>query len=215
MKKKHPVVILPTEDKSHIYLVHKTNRLGYVTGKYPEDLKQFPQTVEETRNQHLYILSDDEIKEGDWVLFKYGDNPNTAEDVLQCIKTKGEYLYHKDGNTGLDMCKKIIATTDKSLYTTIGEYYNAYNKELPQIPESFIKEFVKSNGKIDEVEVEYRVTNMFTTLKLTPNNEVIISTIEEKMYSREEVVGSINEFFRWCTDLRSEDEVKEWIEDNL
>jgi hypothetical protein len=58
-------------------------------------------------NQHIYITSDEEIKEGDWVFD--GDNPYkwTKDDVEDCLYNPGAKNYKG--------CKKIIMTTDQDL----------------------------------------------------------------------------------------------------
>jgi len=61
MFKKVTVVMLATNEKSNIYIKTLLNKLGWVTGKYPEDLEQFP-NQSGTQNQHLYIVSDEPIK---------------------------------------------------------------------------------------------------------------------------------------------------------
>jgi len=72
MTKQHKQVLLPTEEHSNIYKADKLyydNHQGYIArttgkieilmlGKGKEILVQY---------QHLYILSTEEIKEGDWV----------------------------------------------------------------------------------------------------------------------------------------------------
>lgn len=77
---------------------------------------------------HLYLVSDREIKEGDWYM-------NTLAGRL-----------HKSNDAGPPpndgYFKKVEATTDKSL-------------GLPLIPQSFIEEFVQKQGKIDKVKIAY------------------------------------------------------------
>lgn len=100
---------------------------------------------------HLYFLSDEEIKKGDW----YYDFHN--QEVCQSNFTK---LPLEFGN-----CKKIIVTTDRSLSEQIMYYpdgaiigdIESY-KLLPQPSTSFIEHFVEEYNKgniITEVEVEY------------------------------------------------------------
>jgi hypothetical protein len=53
-------------------------------------------------NQHTYITSDEEIKEGDWCL----DSSETI--VVKCLRTGSDSYWNKN-------CKKIILTTDQDL----------------------------------------------------------------------------------------------------
>lgn len=93
--------------------------------------------------QHVYITSDDEIKEGDW-FYRYQTN-----EILQVLQL--------GGTTNTD--KKIIATTDKSLSLRnyifeVKKGFTGYNKYLPQPSQSFIKKYCELGG-IDKVLVEY------------------------------------------------------------
>jgi hypothetical protein len=86
--------------------------------------------------QHLYIISDHEIKEGDWYIY--------ANEVF---KSTGNSLLSSS------QCKKIIATTDKSLRIQ-NIMMSMSSLYLPQPSQAFIKKYCKSGG-IDEVLVEY------------------------------------------------------------
>lgn len=91
--------------------------------------------------QHLYILSDDEIKEGDWVIAN--GTPYQVLDILDnSYKTKLCWVSNVN---------KIISSTDKSL-------------NLPYPSESFVNKYIEKynkNEKIDVVMVEY--DNTITT----------------------------------------------------
>lgn len=102
--------------------------------------------------QHLYFMSDDEIKEGDWILAK---------------QTDGSYFTHRVTDTSIKnirICdRKIIATTDESLkQCQCGKEKHKMSCKmrwaLPNVPESFLVEFVNSQGKINEVSVEYEIS---------------------------------------------------------
>ena len=83
---------------------------------------------------HLYIISDDEIKEGDWCV----TNLNKMEKFNSPWKGEIEISYKQE-------TRKIIASTDSSL-------------NLPNISEEFIKLYIEkynSGNPIDEIEVEY------------------------------------------------------------
>lgn len=87
--------------------------------------------------QHLYILSDDKIIDGDWCIDTY-----KQKNGLNPIFKWSDKL-HVDA-------KKIIATTDAAL-------------NLPLIPEAFISSYVteyNENNEIEWVNVEYDVTHV-------------------------------------------------------
>lgn len=96
---------------------------------------------------HLYILSDEKIKEGDW-----------------CYGMDGIFQYKgKVSIPDIELPKKIIATTNKSLNYE-ESIYDPRSKtggkwiELPKIPQSFIEHYVSEYNKgnvITEVMVEY------------------------------------------------------------
>ena len=93
---------------------------------------------------------------------------------LPIISTKNE------GTKNHVFCRKLIATTDKSL-------------SLPLIPQSFIQLFVEKQGKIDKVRVDMSEIGKY---EIGAFQEVIILPIQEKMYSREEVKAIAMETWR-------------------
>lgn len=149
--------------------------------------------------QHLYLVSDDEIREGDWVYVESIDKDNH---IAQSNTANRHGAY--------ETFSKIIASTDPSL-------------KLPGISQSFLHEYVKAQGRIDEVELEtnrmlhdciYKdavehnsVTAYNKTLKLM-NNEVIISkSIPEEVYDSVMSKPSL--------DLNEEDLMKEMSKSDL
>ena len=102
MWKKHKIIMLPTEDvNAHII---KSDEIDYLilvetwSGKH--------------QAQHLYILSDEKIKEGDWCYHP----------VSQKIKI-ADTSYHTEFKW-----KKIITTTDSIPQSFISFYIEEYNK---------------------------------------------------------------------------------------
>ena len=164
--------------------------------------------------QHLYITTDEEIKEGDWVIQQF-----KGEDADVCQITNGEY------EIAPDIQRKIIATTDPKLFVKIEGQKNLEGS-LPQIHQSFIEEYCKAGG-IDEVLIEYEEFSLngggrpnATVLepKLNPDNTIIIHPVEEKMYSREEVIQVIKGFdgARFAAEhMEKGFDTDKWIEENL
>ena len=131
------------------------------------------------RPQHLYILSSEEIKEGDWFLTDDRDrktdnfgNPNWK--LCKCTKIKNGWIFCNEisyvGHNP-DWSKKIIATTNfslthivdwdknaKDIMISVGDNPKDYQnyKSLPRPSDDFIKAFVEKQGKIDKVLVEYQ-----------------------------------------------------------
>jgi len=206
MKKTLKVIMLPTDGISNIYTSKEKTPKGieYVL-KYGDG---YQNNGLNSSYQHLYLVSNEEIKEGDWWYNErigVGNNWNIVEGFTSEFK-------------------KVEATTDKSLKKII--FVDLDTKEevkqpLPQIPESFVKYFVKQNGKVDEVEVEcesmYVKGNyqnicvfcgeLFTNtdklgfvcqnhnkLKLTDNNEVIVHLPKKKEVNDKEINDWINNY---------------------
>lgn len=150
--------------------------------------------------QHLYFTLNEEIKEGDLVLMNLRNDSDDDDwfAIDKVVEIENNYMYFSNSgvSTSLHKATKIVATTDKSL-------------NLPLIPESFIKEFVESNGSIKEVEIERKVckrhekivTNVdypctclgtLQPLKVNSNNEVIICKEEKDTFTREDLEKSFN-----------------------
>jgi len=135
------------------------NKLSIMRGRYNTEL---------INPQHLYILSDEEIKKGDWVVA-----PHNGTKLVTTIKeiTKTGFAVHGivigfDAGCQLTSCKKIIASTDKTL-------------SLPGIPQPYIEYYIEEYNKdnvIEEIELEID-TNLelcdgISKIKLQ-NNEVV------------------------------------------
>lgn len=140
------VVMLVTENSSSIYLKPQGNNLVIVTEKralaYARSLN-FPK-------QHLYILSDEEIQEGDWCIANYYNEDFylvQAKNIALGNVEHGQQLMFPFNSMTHEVrfCKKIIATTDTSL-------------GLPQPSQSFINRYIEEYNKgsvIEDVLVEY------------------------------------------------------------
>lgn len=160
-------------------------------------------------NQHLYILSNDEIKEGDWCI-----SMNLAyKKPFQCTNL----LYAKEYN-----CKKILATTDTSL-------------KLPQIPTTFIQQYIDAynNGNVIEkclMKVEFgeisesyfdgECERLPIHIKLNENNEISIlpPTVKKQMFSREEVevlLFNLAEHYAMTSNKQEINDFNNWIKENL
>lgn len=159
------MIMLPKKDKNApLILGLKSNRLYDSRGRtgFGND--------DSVSYQHLYFLSDEEIKDGDWFLTdirnRVSDNNGIPIwELKQCSKVSNEWIFCTDDD-GLgynpNWSKKIIATTDSSLrhfvddstYNIKGEVY----KRLPQPSPEFIQAFIEAynSGKpITKVLVEY------------------------------------------------------------
>ncbi len=195
-------VILPTKDKGVIMSdVGAYDTDWCLISELPENL----QTHDRPHN-HLYLTSDEDIKENDW-----------------CVDIISGWLYQAGltPTTKWEEQKKIIATTD-TLNTRNSLGSGDIPPLLPGIPEFFIKYYVEKQGKVGDVICEYNEIEPFfkgsmieykkeLILNLTDENEIMLAIIEDtKMYSREEVEKAMD----WNGKITQEAKDK-WIKENL
>lgn len=199
MKKKFKTIMLSAEKASEMGLrinvngespMTKENKLALLSQKlgYGKDSLNW-------KYQHLYIISDDDIKPN-----------NTHLNIGEwCVKFWGETkeVIKFDGTS--NVCKKIIATTDKNINEPDKSIKDITYGILPQISESFIKDYIKAynEGKpITAVDLEiieghgFDPTNQgkreyFTEIKTTPNNEVVI--VNDTAHSKDEIINKLLE----------------------
>lgn len=162
----------------------------------------------------LYIVSDDEIKEGDWCYDKLNDNIYQATKiVIHNLKSLEYELY----------LKKIIASTDTALTIVDKHMFNSYsNNHLPQPSQQFIEKYIESYNKnevITDVLVDYKtnilypmIENNNLILKVNPKDNTITIKKLKNSWNREEVFALITTFNNAKVDAPN---VLEWIENNL
>ena len=188
--KKAKVVMLPTEKASE-FGIHMNGSLCFHP-KAKWNLNITP--------HHLYILSEEEIKEGDWVITTISEID--VYNQIEKFENKCDKLY----------CKKIIATTDTSLRIggNTGRRENGISIPIPQPSESFIQKYVEKYNKgeqITEVMVEYEIEEIFDSnaapdthpgyevdvLKISQDNTITIRQVKDS-WSREEVVEFLKDW---------------------
>ena len=187
MYKKCKVVMLPTNEKSKLFIGNVLGQLQTLVIAHKD---------KSTNNQHLYILSDDEIKKSDF----------THVDLLDI--DAGE--------------KKIIATTD-SLTT---DWMKCSEPLIPSIPQSFIDKYVSEynkGNKIEEVMVEYKNTPIAIhneiigsecLLKLNPDNTINIQSIKDS-WTKREVVQLFIKYNLENKDHLLDKNLFKWLKENL
>lgn len=128
------------------------------------------------KQQHLYILSDEEIKDDNWYFAVLHNH------VWQALKG-----FIKSTMTNPKSEYKVIALTDSFLIVDAVFDYTHYNKFIPSPSQSFIDKYVTeyNNGNIiTDVMVEYErsvrekklLDSMINSYSYT-NNEIIITPI--------------------------------------
>ena len=136
--KERKIFMLPTEDKTAPIVIDDNSR------------KLFEVLPEEAAwgYQHLYVVSDEKIVVGD-----FGINKN--DNTLHQINSTSTYKY--------DDWYKIIATTNRNLKSNYDHFFDS-GISLPNIPNSFIKIFVREYNKknlIKNINVEYQLYSTF------------------------------------------------------
>ena len=143
-----------------------------------------------TQLQNLYFLSDDEIKEGDWI---YENNLNQETQIYQVYKRDNKLGFFRFRNVWIPLSKqnsvkKVIATTDVSLEIFDKELSDMHSVKvnilLPQPSQQFIQKYVEEYNKgniITDVLVEYDKATydkwfnnggqpVFDTVKINPKD---------------------------------------------
>jgi hypothetical protein len=158
--KLYKVVMLPTKEKAKPGMIHGYVNFGkeYLLARVDLDnVNDWNKLNRKDKLFHLYILSDEEPKEGDWA---YDIMPNEEGVKQHSIYIKKKGVQYMDTSTE----RKIIASTDKSLIvdtpngTVSGKH--TLHTDLPQPSDAFIQRFIEEHNKgnvIEEVMVEFEV----------------------------------------------------------
>jgi len=130
----------------HLLPTDKPSRLHLWTDKNGTRLELCELEYSHTRNtQHIYITSDEEIKEGDWFNLDMSDNdrPDEIHQMGTNKRSKTGGINFSEPNSWTKSCKKIILTTDQDLI----------KDGVQTIDDEFLEWFVK-NPSCEYVEVE-------------------------------------------------------------
>lgn len=203
--KEHQLIHLHTNDVYAEFCIYlKTNKLSTNT-----DL------LEHHFNQHLYLLSDEDIKENDFYI-SYA--VNRRQDLTRTIKICSNKNYENpevlrvENKIHFAGHRKIIATTNKKI--TIDHYdsdsYGIPQKlNLPSFEKDFLKIYCALDG-IDKVLVEYRnfshwedaevFEKYVSDIRLYKSSDNFINIKTTKTnYSREEVLQMMHECWLQAT----------------
>lgn len=201
--KKTKVVMLPTNEKANEdKLIYREGRLMFQTKKEAKHDRKWSSS----KHYHLYFLSDEPIKEGDWYYEPFDNGLHNSS-----------FNFEKSCSA-----KKIIATTNKSLKIITGIVGSGTGFTLFQPSQLFIEKFVEEYNKgsvITEVMVEYEPIGAYSNPKYdsdyrlkvnSKDNTITIRKIKDS-WSREEVEKLCREA-RYTTGVV---EIDKWIEKNL
>lgn len=205
MKKKAQCILLDTEQPSK--LVFSTSKYGGLfKSEHYSPMKEMGDSY-----KHLYFTSDEEIKEGDWVI--------TCDDIIdivtkypfndpQPLPEGGYTIILKDTGTQMaETCKKIVATTNPELFKDTkynmdmakNSWFNALHRAespilIPRIGDDFVEAYIKAYNEghpITEVMLDYTFDAVKQWIghtsrenyrpKLRSNGTVIISPCKEDL----------------------------------
>jgi hypothetical protein len=152
----------------HVLPTDKPSRLYEFGGEYHLQIK----SQENFRSQNIYITSDEEIKDGDWVIYKNN---------FFKIENGDNELFH--------LSKKIILTDNKDLI----------KDNVQSIDDTFLEWFVK-NPSCEEIRVLNKV-DFFSKVNDKLIYKIIIPQEEPKQETLEEAADSYssNPIFRMGT----------------
>ena len=179
--------------KAQVIMLSHNNISTIITKYLPNTLSLNNDLLQPHANQHLYIISDDEIKKGDW---GYHTNQKSIIQIGSEAKLMKKHLY----------LKKVIATTDTSLFFINLSHLgiNWIDVPLPQPSQQYIEKYVESYNKgevITDVLVEYdwefigdnplidNYQGSTTKLKVNSKDNTITIKKLKNNWNREEVIN--------------------------
>lgn len=195
-KMKCKVVMLLSNDKATDFAYHGEKLINTRTSG---DKLHYSQT--NAKFQHLYLVSDEEIKVRDWIYNPKG-TPNIQHHTNNVPQDNRNYGW-----------RKIVATTDKLCIdrnykfvdNTPAKGFEGFNVYLPLIPQSFIEKYVEVNGKIEEVMVNWETFEgeWLTELDHCPYVEPISRPILRK--DNTVIISKVKDTWNYdehCTDMQ-------------
>ena len=240
-RKRCQVHILPTEDGVISKCLQGYSDDPLLTFKTGQLIIETDGHKDWWENQHLYFTTDEEIKEGDWCLKPvYKGGIKIGYGILQVDSSYlGGYGYDWEDH------HKIIATTDPKLTNVrqLKDGSGRIKSDIAQPSQAFIKAYCEQGG-FDEVDIEYeldsdwhidtkglikckncniidtnitnRHCNCNLKLKVDPvHNTITTHLIEEKMYSREEVLFLLHDLCIHLQPTVQSHDLTEWTKENL
>lgn len=225
--KRVQVVMLPTETGENFSFLKNVNGRGNQLYKPTKNYYYTKSYLleQQFQPQHLYIISEDEIKEGDWYIWMGNKVICQASSDLDILN---KHLNNSD-------VKKIIATTDKLSLNNCNTPWTLEHKYVPQPSQQFIEKYFESYNKgevIIDVLVEYEWYNTKPNsapiygkfkekLKVNPKDNTITIKKLKESWNKEEVKQLLIDC---CGEVSCEDgklvgkepsELYYWIEKNL
>lgn len=227
--KRAKVIMLPTKEAmlNGLYLKPKLNQFNKTA------LENHNNGIYNCKPQHLYIISDDEIKKGDWVVNENNNIFQYTGGLL--LPTDKKIIATTDTNINLDVFDKKTCKGDKDCSKHC-DCLTLKHKGLPQPSQQFIEKYIEyyNRGKvITDILVEYDldVNNSYVCYgdcgicddsckiiykpKINPKDNTITIKKLKDSWNREEVIELIKRFNSESAGNVWFDTDENWIEQNL
>jgi hypothetical protein len=225
--------VIPTDKPSRFF---NTNE-----GKYHFREQYVPDTIQTCKNHNIYITSDEEIKEGDWVITPTNDILEWAK-VFQPIGKKIILTTHqkliKYGVQPIDdeflewfVKNPSCETVEIGTYHVKGDiggklhYKIIIPQEEPTLEEEYLKDELKKYEGIDVIVLNKPEEPKQETIEEAVERLIISPTLEdekvfevgakwqaERMYSEEEVIDLLIKMNSWPTTFEGKEDITEWFE---
>jgi hypothetical protein len=172
------VHILPTDKPSRLFIAENDIEMFILSNKYELGNKL-------CQNQNIYITSDEEIKDGDFVLYTKGINIHYAK-----IIDDGDIELANIKDSGV---LKVILTTDQDLIKDC----------IQSIPDEFLEWFVK-NPSCESVEVEAKWFTYMEYKIIIPKEEPKQESVFEnaRLVLREHITTNKEQVARDLQEMR-------------
>ena len=199
MKKKLQLVLLSTDKATNLIL--DKGKLEFISNK------QVANTINSAcKGFNLHAISDENLDIGDYYIVELF-NADKNYLMLEQVKTIDDvWVNNLDAETTrhINNCRKVIITTDRSLTYIEHDYTVPYPKgkqiTVPTFTNDFLDTYIKkyNDGEVLEfVEVEYDCDHfqmpnkVIDVLKVNSDNTVDVSLIEDKLYTKKELVNKL------------------------
>lgn len=170
---------------------------------------------------NLYILSDEEIKEGDYI---YENNLNLETSIYQIYRRSNRLCFFRFRNVPIWLdkkqhtAKKIIATTDSNLWSKERVDSSTHlNAPLPQPSQAFVEKYITEYNKgniIEDVLVEYEclMSHKLVEIDLSNTNKEVKDLSESRCVEDRLKISSGNTIsIKKVKDSWSKEEVEQLL----
>ena len=178
--------VLPTNKPSRLWTNNLRRRL---------ELDEFPSQHPTNIAKHIYITSDEEIKEGDWCI-----NLNSLYEHKELCRIDNQIELERYAQKTGNACRKIILTTDQDLI----------KDGVQAIDDNFLEWFVKNPSceEVETIKVPYHDESGYSYLLGIPKEEP-----KQKLLPDFKITKNIFDFVTDLSDAKKEEPKEETLEE--